>query len=158
MNISSMKISNFLKKEDVGTGVLVTIRGVGQENVAMAGAEEELKWCIYFNEYEKPMVLNSTNSQLVAHALGSEETDDWTGKKIVLYNDPNVAFGGKLIGGIRVRAARTHPAPAAPPIKPAGNSGAGFRSKPASQPAGGALPTSEELASEQAYNDFGTSL
>src|SRR6185503_4794416 len=104
MNIKQMKASNFLKKEDVGAGALVTVRGVTQENVAMPGAEEELKWCLVVAEFEKPMVLNTTNSQLIAAALGSEETDDWIGRKIVLYNDPNVSYAGKLIGGIRVRA------------------------------------------------------
>jgi hypothetical protein len=137
MNIKQMKSSNFLKKEDVGAGALVTVRGVTQENVAMPGAEEELKWCLVVAEFEKPMVLNATNSQLIAAALGSEETDDWAGKKIVLYNDPNVSYAGKLIGGIRVRAPRNQPAP--PP-------NVGFRSKSASQIPGGLLPTPEEIA------------
>ncbi len=155
MNIKSMKSSNFLKKEDVGAGALVTIRGVGQENVAMAGAEEEMKWCLYVNEFEKPMVLNGTNSQLIANALGSEETDDWTGKKVVLYNDPNVSFGGKLIGGIRVRAARNQPIAKAGAVNSREVSPASsFRSKPANQTPGGALPTPEELAAEHGTGEF----
>ena len=52
------------------------------------------------------MVLNSTNGQAVAAITGSEETDDWIGRKVVLYDDPNVSFGGKLVGGIRIRAPR----------------------------------------------------
>ena len=36
------------------------------------------------------MILNSTNAQLIARAVGSEETEDWPGKQIVLFNDPNV--------------------------------------------------------------------
>jgi hypothetical protein len=116
MNINQLKESKFLKKEDAGTGILVTISHVTQENVAKEGADQELKWVIHFKETDKPMVLNSTNGQLIAAILKSEETDSWAGHKIVLYHDPNVSFGGKLMGGIRVRAPRNQAAkPAAAP-------------------------------------------
>lgn len=102
-NISVMKSSNFLKKEDVEDEPIVTISGVSQENVAKQGAPEELRWCVHFHEFEKPLVCNSTNAQLIAKFVGSDETDDWPGQKIMLYNDPSVSYGGKLTGGIRVR-------------------------------------------------------
>jgi len=106
MNISQLKESKFLKKEDVGPGMLLTIASVSQENVAKEGAEQELKWVLHFQESEKPMVLNSTNGQLIAKITGSDETDDWQGHKVVLYEDPNISFAGKIVGGIRVRAPR----------------------------------------------------
>lgn len=113
--IGEMIESKFLKKEDVGErGVLVTISGVEQKNVAMQGAEPDLKWTLIFEELDKPMVLNSTNIHMCAKACGSDDTDHWNGKKIVLYEDPNVSFGGKLVGGIRIRAPRTQAAPAVP--------------------------------------------
>lgn len=102
--ISEMMVSKFLKKEDVGEGTICTIEGVSQENVAKEGADQELKWVLHFSNLDKPLVLNSTNLQLIAKFLGSEESDDWEGKKIILYDDPSVSFGGKLTGGIRVRA------------------------------------------------------
>jgi len=114
MNINQLKQSKFLTRGDVGKGVLVTIRGdVFQENVAKEGAPEELRWCIAFDELEKPMVLNSTNGQLIAQITKSEESEKWNGHKVVLYDDPSVSFGGKLVGGIRVRAPR---GPAAAPV------------------------------------------
>ena len=106
MHISALKQSKFLTRNDVGSGVLVTIRDVFQDNVAKEGAPEEMKWCLSFVEIEKPMVLNSTNGQLIAQITKSEETDTRPGHKIVLYDDPTVSFGGKLVGGIRVRAPR----------------------------------------------------
>jgi hypothetical protein len=112
--ISEMRESKFLKKEDVGTGALVTISGCQQYNVAMDGAPSEHKWCLTFNELEKPLVMNQTNIQMCAQICGSDDTDDWTGKRIVLYTDPNVSYQGKLIGGIRIRA----PKKTAPPPKP----------------------------------------
>lgn len=103
-NIDTMKDSKFLKKEDCGEGILVTMGEVKQENVAPEDKPAEMKWCLYIQESEKPLTLNTTNMQLIAQIVGSKETDDWFGKKIVLYHDPSISFGGKLVGGIRVRA------------------------------------------------------
>ena len=117
-NISVLKESNFIKKEDCEPPILVTIERVSQENVAKEGAPQELKWCIHFREVDKPMVLNSTNGQIIAQITGSPETDNWTGKQVVLYHDPSVSFGGKLVGGIRCRAPRAG-TPARPAAQPA---------------------------------------
>jgi len=102
-NIKDMKSSKFLKKDDVGEGTICIIQGVSQENVSKEGAEIELKWCVHFTNLDKPMVLNTTNMQLIAKFLGSDNTEDWENQKIILYDDPSVSFGGKLTGGIRVR-------------------------------------------------------
>lgn len=123
MHINQLKESKYLKKEDCGQGILVTIKGLSQENMAMEGDPQELKWVLHFMENIKPMALNSTNAQLIAQVAQSEETDDWPGKKIVLYSDPSISFGGKLVGGIRVRAPRNQPpkpmmANPAPPPQP----------------------------------------
>ena len=111
--------SKFLKKEDVGDGVLWTVDGVTKKNVAMQGAEPEFKWCLVLQEADKPLVLNSTNIHLCEQIFGSDDTDTWTGKKLVLYTDPNVSYGGKLVGGIRVRAPKkAKPGkPAPPPVE-----------------------------------------
>ena len=58
---------------------------------------------IHFNELEKGMVLNKTNLKRIAHVTGSDETDDWTGKQVVIYTDPDVEFGGEIVGGLRIR-------------------------------------------------------
>lgn len=102
--VSEMRESKFVKQSDVGDGLLVTITNVERYNVAAQGAEPEEKWCLEFRELDKPLVLNSTNIQLCAKICASEDTDDWTGKQVVLYVDPTVSYGGKIIGGIRVRA------------------------------------------------------
>ncbi len=109
--VHDMMEGKFLRKEDVGKGLLLTVQGVTQKNVAQQGAEPEMKWCLQFADCDKPLVLNSTNIQLCQQIFGSDDTDDWTGKRIVLYVDPNVSFAGKLTGGIRVRK----PKPTAPP-------------------------------------------
>lgn len=104
MKAGQMIPSKFLKKDDVEQPKLVTIKGVRQANVAQDDQAEELKWTLTFKELDKPMVLNSTNIQLCIKALGTDETDEWVGRQIVLYNDPNVSFAGKITGGVRIRA------------------------------------------------------
>lgn len=115
---SEMRESKFLKKEDVGRGLLVTIASCQQHNVAMEGASPEQKWTLGFHELDKPLVLNSTNIQLCEQVCKSDDTDQWIGKKIVLYADPNVSYAGKLVGGIRVRAPKPSAVVAAPPLQP----------------------------------------
>ncbi len=107
-NINQMRESKFLKQSDVEQPVLATIDKVVQMNVAKEGVDPELKWCVVFHELEKPLVLNYTNMQLVAKVAGSEDTDEWVGKRVVLYTDPNVSYQGKLVGGIRVRAPKAN--------------------------------------------------
>lgn len=114
---SEMRESKFLKQTDVGRGALGTIESCVQMNVAKDGAEPEQKWCLTFMEIDKPLVLNSTNIQLCQRICDSDDTDHWIGKRIVLYADPNVSYGGKLVGGIRVRAPKAG-AVAPPPQKP----------------------------------------
>ena len=105
--VGQMKNSKFLKKEDVGEdGTLVTIVDVREVDVAMENDPPEMKWCLFVEEFPKPMVLNSTNAQLCEKFLGSDDTDDWAGKQVILYDEPNVSFGGKLVGGIRVKRAK----------------------------------------------------
>lgn len=116
MHVDALKKSNYLTKNDCGpNGILVTIKELSEENVAKEGAPEELKWCLHLHECEKPLVLNSTNGQLIAVITGKNDTDEWPGYKIVLYNDPSISFGGKIVGGIRVRAPRGRAAQSAPP-------------------------------------------
>ena len=109
--IHDMLESKFLRKEDVGAGVLYTVEAVIQKNIAKEGAEPVEKWCMNFRETDKPLVLNSTNIQLCQTIFGSDDTDDWVEQPIVLYTDPSVSFQGKVIGGIRVRKPKVKAVP-----------------------------------------------
>lgn len=111
---SEMRESKFLKQGDVGRGALGTVEKCIQMNVAKEGADPEMKWCLVFADIDKPLVLNSTNIQLCEKIFQSDDTDDWQGKRVVLYQDPNVSYQGKLVGGIRLRA----PKPTAQPAPP----------------------------------------
>ena len=116
--IGDMLESKFMKKDDVGDGALFTVKSCEQHNVAAQGAEPEHKWCLTFEESDKPLVLNSTNIQLCGAIFASDDTDDWSGQRIVLYTDPTIMYAGKVVGGIRVRKPRPSAASKAKP-KPA---------------------------------------
>jgi hypothetical protein len=102
--IGEMIESKYLKQSDVDADTVVTVEKVGKANVAPKGEEAEFKWLIRFSEFTKPMVLNSTNIKRLAKACDSEDTDDWIGKQVVLYVDPDVEFAGNVVGGLRIRA------------------------------------------------------
>lgn len=113
-HISDRKESRFLTKNDCGAGKLLTIDYVDTNyNIAGDGEPAQIEWVAQFKEPgEKPFILKSVNLQLIAGFLGTEETDNWGGKRIVLYHDPSVTMKGKVTGGIRARAPK--PAYASP--------------------------------------------
>lgn len=115
---SEMVQSKYLKTADVPDPVIVTVTKVGKVNMAKDDAAPEYKWAIRFQEFDKPMVLNSTNIKIAEKIFGSDNTDDWVGKEIVLYTDENVSFQGELVGGLRFKGQEKAPQKVAP--KPTG--------------------------------------
>jgi hypothetical protein len=118
MKADDIKVSKFLRKEDLGEkgAILVTIRKVGKANVAPPDKTPEMKACMAFEEQYKPMVLNYTNFQAIAAFSGKDDSDNWGGIKIVIYFDPNVSYGGKITGGLRVRAPKNKATPTSAPV------------------------------------------
>lgn len=117
--LSEMLPSKYLKRSDFPEPELVTIAGIVEVNVALPGEEKRMRWCVKFAEHDKLMVLNSTNLHVLATVAGSDDSDDWEGVKVVVYDDENVSFGGKLVGGLRLRAPQRKAKPAAKPARPA---------------------------------------
>jgi hypothetical protein len=107
--ISEMLPSNYLKQSDFPEDYVVTVRSIERKNIAMDGKPADYKWLAHYAEFEKPMVLNSTNIQLMSKACGSDDTDDWIGKQIIVYVDENVSFGGELVGGLRIASTSKPP-------------------------------------------------
>ena len=102
--ISEMLPSSYLKQTDFDeSGLIVTVASITQKNVAREDEPPEMKWLVFFTEFEKAMVLNTTNINALAKACGSDDTDDWAGKEVIVYVDPTVGYGGKTTGGLRIR-------------------------------------------------------
>ena len=112
MNINKMKDSNYLSKGDVEPPITLTISKCEKKDVSLESEPEEMKWVISFEQDYKPMILNWTNINLIAASTGEEDSDNWSGKDIALYNDKAIMFMGKVTGGIRVNVGQpASPAP-----------------------------------------------
>jgi hypothetical protein len=111
--VSEMIVSKFLRKEDFDEDRVMTIKGVKLED--MPGDSGDQKWVLYFREEAKGMALNVTTIRVLEQAYG-DDTDHWVGNKVMVYVDPNVSFGGKVVGGLRLRTPKkSKPAPPPPP-------------------------------------------
>lgn len=95
--------SKYLKYQELdGQEWVVTIARVAQEVLEKDGKKEK-KWVLYFQELDKGLALNATNGKTLVKILGTDEMNDWTGKRITLYVKDDIEFGGELVSGIRVR-------------------------------------------------------
>ena len=105
--------TKFIQKSDVENsphgGLLVTIKEIAEENVAPEYKAEEIKYVIYFKEAYKPWTPGIETLEVIKQIAGTGNVDDWSGTKLVLFVDPNVKFGGKMVGGIRCRAPKNQP-------------------------------------------------
>jgi hypothetical protein len=111
-DINSMKPNSapYLRKEDVPQPRLLTIKAGSFEKKRFGKDDDvEYKWIMGFEEIDETLVLNVDKLDTMAEIFNSTNTDNWEGKKIVVYVDPNVKFGGKKVGGLRVRAPKNQP-------------------------------------------------
>lgn len=97
MRISGAFPSEYLKAADLqGKSVTVIM-----ERIEIREVGDGPKPVLYFQDKERGLVLNKTNSNTIASIYG-EETDDWTGQPITLF-EAQVDFQGKVVPAIRVR-------------------------------------------------------
>ena len=108
MKLHELRESRYLTKEDVDPPLNVTIKKVIKENVGMEGEESREKFVMFFEGQKKGMVLNFTNGTILEEITKSDDSEGWVGWKIQLYSEPNIFFGGKKTGGIRIRPTTDH--------------------------------------------------
>jgi hypothetical protein len=110
-NRASRYKKNYLAKGDFEPPIKATISQVVTEDV-----QEDEVTVFYLANPSSPLdttrgvIINGTNWDTVAVMHGRDPQDptindqDWIGTEIVLFNDPNVMYGPKKTGGVRVRA------------------------------------------------------
>lgn len=115
-NINDVFGGGFLKAEDLaGKSPSVRI-----ERVEVKEFDDGKKLIIHFEGKDKALVCNKTNASIIEEVLGSSNTEEWEGKRIVL-TTKKVEFQGKLVPAIRVLLNDEQPrqqAPAPPPKRP----------------------------------------
>jgi hypothetical protein len=103
----------YLKRGDFDNGDLsFTIASVDKVTFeARNGKPPEQKWALTFaSKPVRKFSLNKTNLELMAKGYG-KKTGGWVGKAIELFLDESVTYGGRLVGGIRIRLPKRRPAP-----------------------------------------------
>ena len=88
--------SDQINAEDLLTGpVTVTV-----ESVTEGGAEQPVD--IHLVEYPGRAYRPSKTMRRVLVKAWGKESDGYTGRRMTLYRDPDVKFGGQKVGGIKV--------------------------------------------------------
>ena len=82
---------------------VLTIKSYEQETMGQ-GKEMVEKWVLYFREIKKGLGLNKTNGKMCCKLFGSDDMDDWVGKKIAIYVKDDVEYQGEIVSAIRVRS------------------------------------------------------
>jgi hypothetical protein len=113
MKTSQVYGGGFLKAEDLaGKTVTVTIA-----DIELKEFEDGKKLIVHFLGKDKALVCNKTNAAIITEITGSDDTDDWTGKRIQL-TTRKVEMSGKLVPAIRVVLPGDAPAPPKAEPKP----------------------------------------
>lgn len=95
--------NRYVSKDDVESPVVWTIANVVLVEMDDDNGGKKKPPVMHFSDPDsKPLIMNNSNWMTLEDLYG-DESDNWTGKKIELYKDPNVMFGGKRVGGVRVR-------------------------------------------------------
>lgn len=123
-NIASMFPKRFLSHEDLPPGgqfVAVTIRMIFMARAQMRQGqggqmEGEAEWRIQFAEYAKPLGMRKSRAKQLAKLLGSENTEQWIGRRIFIYAGTYEAWGEEKVG---VLIAPNLPEPVAGHLGPA---------------------------------------
>jgi hypothetical protein len=106
MKISKMFPKRYATGEDLqGKTITLTIAKIAIEKMhPQPNAPEAEKWVIYFMETKKGIILSRTLANQIAEVLGSDETDEWLGKRIMIYPQP-MTVAGRKVTAIRTRTA-----------------------------------------------------
>lgn len=109
--------SKYLTAADFEDGdVTVTIIGAEIETVGQ-GADASQKIIIKLKGFKKDFVCNKVNANTIAKVTGSDDTDDWIGKRVTI-GASEVEFKGDMVMSIRVRLKKPASAQAPASVQP----------------------------------------
>lgn len=107
----ALRTSPWLASEDlIGLGdVAAEIEDVLiYDAVVFDGGRKEANVpALKFKGKQKQLVLRTSANRKTLVRMFGANTQTWRGKTIHLYHDPAVKFGGKTVGGIRIREEAT---------------------------------------------------
>jgi hypothetical protein len=95
--------AKYLKKEDVSSPLDTSILWIKEEEVTAPGKGTETRLVLYLDGLKKGLVLNMANAEALEEMTGTDDYEKWSDIPVQLYTDPDVTFGKKKVGGIRIR-------------------------------------------------------
>ena len=98
-HLSSYDLEDFMEQ---GRPLEFTIKHVTQELKTKVAGKIDAN-IAYFIEPIKPLVLNATNSKIVAKFANSPFVNDWNNLNIELYIQKGITFGKDTVQGIRIK-------------------------------------------------------
>ena len=107
--------AQYLKKEDLSDPVDTELLWVKEEKVTPPGKGTKTRLVASFEGLSKGLVLNTANCEILAEITGTDDPNEWKDVALQLYVDPDVKYGGKKIGGIRIRKPAPVPVPGQEP-------------------------------------------
>ena len=114
-SIDDVFAGDSLRAADIkGKEPTVTIASVETREFTSKEGKKQNKLVIAFEGAKKTLICNRTNANRIAYMHGKDYTR-WPGKKITLFVDPFVEFGGQQTESIRVKPPTyAQPVPQAP--------------------------------------------
>ena len=103
--------AKYLKKEDIPSPVDTSILWIKEEEVTTPGKGTDTRVVLYFDGLKKGLVLNTANAETLLDITGTDEYEQWVDVPVQLYVDPDVTYGGKKTGGVRIRKPVPVPVP-----------------------------------------------
>jgi len=94
--------AQYLKKEDLAGPVDTELLWVKEEKVTTPGKGTKTQLVAYFEGLSKGLVLNTANCEILAEVTGTDDPSEWKDVVLQLYVNPDVKYGGKKVGGIRI--------------------------------------------------------
>ena len=85
-----------------GKDLILTIKKVVQESVTGADGKKEDCIVCYWQEKQKPMILNVTNCKMIAKLANSPYIEQWAGIKVQIGVEKVKAFGD-VVDALRIR-------------------------------------------------------
>lgn len=83
--------------------VIVTISKLDTDKVTGQQGRKEDCFVVYFNEFDKPMILNRTNAKAIEKVAGSGLVENWVGTQVTLYVEQGVKAFGEVVDALRIR-------------------------------------------------------
>lgn len=85
-------------------GIQVTIKAIKTEHIKNPRTfKDEEKKVAYFEEIKWGMVLGAKCNRKKLVGMVKDNSSELIGKKIVIYQDPDVKFGKNTVGAVRIK-------------------------------------------------------